>query len=441
MSWNGHKISVAIEFTRAYAGGGIFMKFPTANAAYKPAVLKIEMTPGKMTTTKVEMEKVGSGSITGQIVPGKGITLEDIDSVYVNSVRNLGMIAGTMTFQWGPKVPLDKEGNFEAKDIPEGACYISLFDKKGEFIGLFRSDIEKDKNVDVKFNLPDAGTLEGTLTDDAGNPVAGKMLVLVPARMVSFIIMDQRVMWNNQPEGFPSATTDEKGAFRFDKICEGQYVLITWEDKTFTDPKPVTIKGGEAVKLDYRLQKSLDIEVTAKVPSPDNEFERPYGAVLMYTILPDTPGVFRIVARHERPGATTENGVTVLRGIYPGKYSLIVDMGAMNGLSKTIEVTQDTKKIDVDLAPAAGQTTLSGTVKDFVYTTWVIHEVFAVGEKYCAWAPIMPDGTFKFANLQPDTYRLCTYSIDEICLNRKTPPLVKTVTVEEGKDLEGVEIP
>jgi hypothetical protein len=67
--------------------------------------------------------------------------------------------------------------------------------------------------------------------------------------------------------------------------------------------------------------------------------------------------------------------------------------------------------------------------------------VVAVSDTYRAEGLINDDGSFELAQVPPGRYRIVVLSLEQMCLNRNDFVPVKEVTVEEGKNVEGVTIP
>jgi hypothetical protein len=82
---------------------------------------------------------------------------------------------------------------------------------------------------------PKAGTLDGTVRDEGGNPVAGTVtLVPEPARP-------------GHGRLYPTATADRQGRFRFPSVTPGTYKVYAWEEIDATahwDPNYVRPFGG-----------------------------------------------------------------------------------------------------------------------------------------------------------------------------------------------------
>jgi hypothetical protein len=76
-----------------------------------------------------------------------------------------------------------------------------------------------------------------------------------------------------------------------------------------------------------------------------------------------------------------------------------------------------------------------------VNPAYALGRVVAIGEKYSAKTLVELDGSFKFEGLQPDKYRIFVESSDGLCVNSQEYVPSKEVVVEEGKNVEGVEIP
>jgi Carboxypeptidase regulatory-like domain len=91
-----------------------------------------------------------------------------------------------------------------------------------------------------------ASTWSGTLRDSAGSPLKAAIVTLRPV--------------GNGPA--LQATTTPAGAFTFSRLAAGQYELsATWEGKTWTAPKPITVKDGVAVVTVLGLPSPPSLEL------------------------------------------------------------------------------------------------------------------------------------------------------------------------------------
>ena len=412
---------------------------------YKPAVYTVEEPPaGKPPEATCPMEQLGMGNLRVTLVPGKDFKLESMAEAYVNGADTLFSVIIAMRepdpkslfFRWGTKVTPDKGGVFEARGLVEGAYYVSLFDKNGMLIAVFRTDVEKGKAADVKLNVPGVGKIEGVLTDSAGNKMSGAEVTLMPDSVTMSLAM--LLMAEFGPGKFmPTAIADENGRFTFDAAPEGNYVLVPGGQAGVPETRLVSVTAGNSVNADMQLLEPMDVTLTFK--------EKPEQTSGML-VAENSAGLLRL-AIPPSPGTVVEThgeGPPKLSGIRPGKHVLLIVGDRPFGFLQQIEVTPDTKSIEVEGPFDIGKQTIKGKITrlwDVLIIPTGMGLVLAVGERSFALGFVFPDGSFEIYGLHPDKYRLMPVSLDEACTNRADIVHLKEVTVEEGKDLEGVEIP
>jgi protocatechuate 3,4-dioxygenase beta subunit len=101
---------------------------------------------------------------------------------------------------------------------------------------------------------PNAGQLEGTITDSLAKPVTGTLVVLIPDKD------------RDRHELFKMTTTDQLGHFTMRGVVPGSYRLFSWEDieafsffeadvlKEYEDKgKPVVIRESDKATLDMKI--------------------------------------------------------------------------------------------------------------------------------------------------------------------------------------------
>ena len=415
-----------------------------AAPGYKTMIHRIEEIPtGKKTEVRLEMEKSGKGDLKATIVPGKGLKLEDISAVYINDTgcfkreQGLGRRA---FFRWGKRVKPGKDGTVEAKGLPEGLCYISVYGRNSRFIGAYRADIRKDVVSEVTFNTPGVGEVEGVLTGTGGKPLPGVEVTLTPDSLAAFLGFSRFSGHNNV---LRVAKTDEKGRFRFEKVPKGDYVLSHKTISPYPDVKHVKVKAGESHKADIKLRKPVNASVKLDAPRTGDR----YTQIALVDLSGNTTGLSMIT-----PGSMIipdrwyrSYGGCDLSGIYPGSYRIFIsEPESQTTISRVVEIKPDTRKVEIKGTFEPGACTVSGRLlhrTTGITVPFGLGLVLAVSDGYAATGLIWPDGTFKFEKLHPGTYRLHILSVDSMCVNGAEFRSVKEVTVEEGADIEGIIIP
>ena len=413
---------------------------------YKPLIYQVG-EPG-MQQVAVKLEKIGKGSLKMTVVPGKGLTLEDISGVYVNSFnaeREQGGMSQILPLigEMGKEAAASGKGVYEIKDAPEGPCYISILDKKRNVVAMLKASVEKDKKSELTLNLPGVGKVEGTLCDDEGNALPSTMLLLVPDKMMTCLMSMITLVFGGNA-AFPVAMTDADGRFSFDNVPAGPYVLYQQDFSGVALTRLVDVKAGESVKIDFRTGKPIDVTVNLKLPAGQ---QMPYDTKASMFPVATNPLRSALLGM-----ALDYNGQVIGQtarfwGVIPGKYRVWIGGTIMQSpATREIEVTPGMKAIDMDLSFERGKQSISGRVpaaQDFLSLAkgMNFNIVFAAAENWFTAASIMPDGSFKLTGLRPGKYRIAVLSLDEMCTNSADLLPAKEVTVAEGKDVEGLTIP
>jgi hypothetical protein len=97
-------------------------------------------------------------------------------------------------------------------------------------------------------------TIEGTVVDEKGQPVAGATVVDIPAEQL-------RV----HSDLFEQATSDEQGHFRLHGLNPGEYTVFAFEDLSDDDfRKPEFLAAyegrGEKVRLEEGSRKTISVK-------------------------------------------------------------------------------------------------------------------------------------------------------------------------------------
>jgi hypothetical protein len=412
---------------------------------YKQVVYVVdEMPKGKVTEATVRLEKLGAGDAKVTLAAGKGMPLTEVAEVYFHHSRpqqNSAVNEHLYFLAWDKKADAEGNGVFAAKDVPEGPCYVSVLNKDGRLIALYKTVIEKGKENEIAFTLPGAGAIEGTLTDADGDTIPSTEVALVPDKMMATYVAG--VYPSPVQNMFLSTvTTDNDGKFAFDKVPEGNYLLYLQGIDTQT-ALPLIVKADETARADFRLGRPFDMTITLNLPEGETMPPSAYAG-----LTPATNSDARMATIFMEGyfyALNMENHPATIHGIRPGKYWLqITASGDQPDVLREVEITPETKNVDVGISLKPGRQKISGAVKNLhshlpgMFDTGA---VIARSDDLIVMQVLEPDGSFELRNLPPGKYRVCAVNLDELCVNRADCSPVKEVTVEEGRDVEGVSIP
>ena len=403
---------------------------------YKPVRYEVkEMPAGKITDITLEAEPAdsGTGALSAKILPGKGLELRDIGQVYVIPADDTD---NSYVFRDFPddtkRVKPDEKGVVSVADMLAGPCYVAVCDKEDELIVLFKGEIAKDKKAETTFNIPAAGAIEGLLTDENGKPKSDDEVCLapllptgVPAQTAGIVRTWKRL--------FPVAVTGNAGKFSFAKVPAGDYILINGQYSQCR----VTVKEGATSNAELRVVKTVNATIAITAPPGEKPLEEPF--IRICQACPD--GALLPVDELRVSTGTSSYG----RDLPAGKYIFLVgEISDRCGAVVPVEIGQDAKSLEVQVSLPKGTCSIAGKIAvDPGALSLRPKVLFAMGEKSFATAYSEPDGSFKFSGLVPGKYKIFEkrFTFDFLCVNGKDYFSVKEVTVEEGKTVEGVEIP
>ena len=155
---------------------------------------------------------------------------------------------------------------------------------------------------------------------------------------------------------------------------------------------------------------------------------------------------FRYYCRHwlwnSGSDILTGNNEFTFNNVLPGKYKLIALKGTNYGVIKDIELKDGQSLSDIELALPDETRTLSGRIPNYMpsnASSYLSYDsIIAVGE-YIAFGKIYADGTFKLT-IPPGKYKLHRLGPHLVCNNTRDNVKPLEVVIEEGKDLEGIEL-
>jgi Carboxypeptidase regulatory-like domain len=171
-------------------------------------------------------------------------------------------------------VKLKDDGSFEMKHVPPGLYEIDVAsDSKALTDSFVESVIAGTKDVvDTGLNITGgtlsvdvtvsagAGVIDGTVTNDKGEPIANSIVVAVPD-----------AKYRKQANHYKRITTDQSGHFTIRTLRPGEYTLLAWEvldGDDYLDPdflKPFEGQGT-VIKLDKGGHKTAALKLIPAAP-------------------------------------------------------------------------------------------------------------------------------------------------------------------------------
>jgi len=164
---------------------------------------------------------------------------------------------------------VNKDGSFELKDVTGGSYQLMV----GANSNSLRDYITKSVNVDGR-DVADSGftvsaatsldviisakgaTIEGTVVDSKGKPVADATVVDVPS-----------AEHRNRRDLYQRDTTDELGHFSLRGLNPGKYTVLAFDDLQADIRDPKFLKSyedrGEHVQLDEGARTSIVVKLIA----------------------------------------------------------------------------------------------------------------------------------------------------------------------------------
>ena len=411
---------------------------------YKPVIYKIPDVPaGKTTEVTVPMEKFGKGDLKLKLTPGKMLTLDDVSGIKVADANDLYAAEYFSWLNFSAFRSLDRitprGGFFVAKDLSEGACYVRLFGRDGGVLATYRVDVEAGKTTEATLAIPDKGDVDGALCDDEENPIPNEIVSLMPYYPALWSLRAFENVYLNPVLSPFDASTDNDGHFIFRGVPEGKYFLLIEHNDGVPEVRVVSVKPGVKNKIKCRLEKPFSVTVTLKMPEGESI---PENAVLNLVSLDRNPSGYAI----DRSAWAGIKGKTVeIEGICSGRYLVEIVAGDSKcGPARQVEITPQNRQIEMAASFKPGNQKISGKIRNLHgkdHFPFYGECVVAVSDTYRAEGLINDDGSFELAQVPPGRYRIVVLSLEQMCLNRNDFVPVKEVTVEEGKNVEGVTIP
>ena len=209
-----------------------------------------------------------------------------------------------------PQLLTDSEGRFAFRFLTRGN-YSLVATKSGYSSGAYgrtrpngpSRSLQMDdgeKVVDVTLKVFKYGSISGTVTDDAGEPVVGAGVRLYRRNLVA----GRRVL--SQMSG---ANTDDRGVYRLSSLAAGEYLVMV---PVVAASTPAALSAGAAARMNADAT-SMNVSFNAVPPGSGGRQITADGTFLLASsgtagaIAPDPsgPGKWRSYATQWYPGSTT----------------------------------------------------------------------------------------------------------------------------------------
>jgi hypothetical protein len=172
----------------------------------------------------------------------------------------------------GANAPVDRQGNFEWKDVSAGNYILQLYggDEQSSFflksVKLGGRDVETGFTASGPLTLEavvsyKGGTIEGTVVEkekdvDNDHPVANATIVAVPEEK-----------FRKLPDRFRTGYTDQHGRFTIRGLAPGNYTLYAWQDveeNVYRDLDFLKSQeaNGKAVKVEENSAQTIELKLS-----------------------------------------------------------------------------------------------------------------------------------------------------------------------------------
>lgn len=212
----------------------------------------------------------------------------------------------------------DAQGRFTFEELRESS-YVLLAEKEPE-LAVQKLPYGKEAMEGITLELSPPSFLEGTVSDEAGHPVASAELeTLDPGK-----------------ESAGKTTTDARGRYRLGPLPKGSHRVIVHAD-SYLDGFAMKNLPEDGPALDFQLKKSVPVVGVAV----DTEGQ-PLPHLALELWRPGARGTSYIMGHHRRPAMpvssvkTDERGAFQLSAPAPGPYELNTDSTEVRFTSMTV---------------------------------------------------------------------------------------------------------
>jgi hypothetical protein len=330
------------------------------------------------------------------------------------------------------------DGSFSIPDIPEGFYYASVYDKLGREIGYESIAVDRGEKADMAIPLhrpaidESTGTLEITVKDEDGKPGANYEACLTIYDEHGSLVLEDGLPILDGYHKQKWETTDAEGKCRFEHLPQGRGEVSIAESagRSPVATAYVDIAPDKTELVTVRLPQ--DIPQTGAI---EGRVISPTECVISAYRIRDKDDKVFYHARSVGQISPDADGSFVIPDLAAGRYAVEAyrlgnkRIGAVT-VSITLNEGEHVKGLELRFPDKFQK--FSGKCLSSRYREG--EEILELTGDYRCQVTIWPDGTFE-ALIPPGQYKV-TRRYGNIFM-----PGQVDIVIEEGKDLENVEIP
>lgn len=272
--------------------------------------------------------------LSGRVTDEKGQPLADIDVQGMDS-------GGRPLVRVFQEARTDADGRYRLGPFPSGLYDVTAHGEGYVGTTIPAHPIASDSET-LDFTLRDSVPVEGTVVDEAGQPVA----------KVSLFLHRPQEQAREKQRPITFAESREDGTFHLDAPDAGEYVVRMMQTG-FLDTERTVMAPARGARLVLRSGAAVEAEVVDEAGRPVKEAE--------VHVLPEViQGSYR-----DRSGTTDETGKVLVTGLGPDRYRVVAAMPESNPLRTVRQLVElrDSERRKVRLQFEEGLR-LSGVVVD-----------------------------------------------------------------------------
>ena len=258
----------------------------------------------------------------------------------------------------------DAQGNFLLEGLKAGTY--ALWATSDDQSGVLPDVVAGASSLEVE--IAPGVKLEGRVTDESGQPVAGAWVTGI----------------FTQSSRFFDATSDATGHFKLSGLPHGQFRFVADHQGLLPASTSLQAEGAKQVELELKFPRSLSGHVMASErPAPGAKVEL-FGEHRKATAVADSQGAYSVT------------------GLRPGDY--VVRAEGAGGIARaTVTLDARESRLDLQLGPTAH---LQGRVSDETGAPAVAEVIATADGQDVARVTSASDGSFQLGELPPGKYSL-----------------------------------